>query len=144
MLLKEEFKAYGHRLISALHPTTFEITKESHLTKRGDCIIAIKSEKACLDLDLELKKLIRNEGSRIRIILCCEGYIEEIEASGSPYLLLTNPVSIVVRKSKYIDDRTLAILSNKAARDLDRKFVKEISKDEAVIEITIEVYNEKV
>ena len=41
----EAFWAMGHELISATHGTTLEITKEGHLTKGGNCIVAISSEK---------------------------------------------------------------------------------------------------
>jgi len=144
MLRTEYFKAYGHHLIKATHSTTLEITKENFLTKRGDCIIGIKSEKACIDLSKDLKELIKQKNSMIKLILECEGYVEQVEAYGSPLLLLTNPISIVIRKSNYIDNRTLAINSNKAAKDLNRDFVKIISNDNAIIDITIEVYGGKI
>lgn len=132
------FKARGHELISAIHKTTLEITKDNYLTKRGDCIIAIASEKACRDLNEELKNLIRKDGSRIKVILQCKGLIEIVEGYGSSKLSLNDDRSIVIRKSSYFDDRTLAISSNKAARDLSRDFVRAISNNEAVIMISIE------
>ncbi|MHA1410910.1 MAG: DUF371 domain-containing protein, partial [Candidatus Odinarchaeia archaeon] len=51
----EEFKARGHENITATHPTTLEITKDMKLTPRGDCIIAVGSEKALFDFSDEIK-----------------------------------------------------------------------------------------
>ncbi|MFX0070300.1 MAG: DUF371 domain-containing protein, partial [Candidatus Hermodarchaeota archaeon] len=38
---------------------TLEITKDAHLTDRGDCIVAVKADKACLDLSKEFKEAAR-------------------------------------------------------------------------------------
>jgi len=138
------FIAWGHELIKASHRKTFEITKDEYLTERGDCIIAIKSEKACSDLDAEVVKLIKNDGSLVKVTLQCQGFNEEVIAHGSSKLLLSNNRSIVVRKSDYIDDRTLAIRASKAAADLDRSFIKMISKRDSKIIVTIEVFLQKI
>jgi len=140
MKVSEYFKAYGHDLIQATHKTTLEITKEDYLTKRGNCIIAIKSQKACSDISEEVKKIIKNDDSVIKITLICNNLKEEILARGSGKLILQNPKSIVIRKSDYIDDRTLAIKSNKASIDLNRNFVKAIKSKNAEIEIIIEAW----
>lgn len=139
MEIIESFKAYGHELISALHKTTLEITKDDYLTRRGDCIIALKSEKACSDLSDELKNSLRREGSIVRLILESKGIVEEVKAMGSRRLILNDPRSIVLRKSDYVDSRTLAIRADKAARDLKRDFVETIKDKRSVIQIIIEV-----
>jgi hypothetical protein len=143
MYAKTSFIAWGHELIKASHKKTFEITKDEYLTERGDCIIAIKSEKACSDLDAEVVKIIKNDESLVKITLECQGIHEEVLAHGSSKLLLSNNRSIVVRKSDYIDDRTLAIKANKAAADFDRSFIRIISKRDSKIMVTIEVFLQK-
>ncbi|MFP3189837.1 MAG: DUF371 domain-containing protein [Thermoproteota archaeon] len=139
MKISESFYAYGHEKIKSSHRTTFEITKENYLTERGDCIIAVKSEKACSDLKEDLKQAIRKPNSKVLIHLELQGLKETVEAYGSEKLILTSPVSIVIRKSNYIDERTLAINSNKAAVDIDRKLIEALKFENSRIKITIEV-----
>ncbi|MEM2915696.1 MAG: DUF371 domain-containing protein, partial [Candidatus Bathyarchaeia archaeon] len=59
--------AYGHGLVQSTHRTTFEITKDKTLTKRGACIIAVKSNKAARDLSQDFKEAARNLNSEITI-----------------------------------------------------------------------------
>ena len=142
MEIKEEFYAYGHELIQATHRTTLEITKDDHLTKRGNCIIAIKSEKACADLSPELKKIIKKDGSKVIIKIYVNNFEEIIEAEGSSKLILTSRNSIVIRKSDYIDERTLAIRANKASADLDRNLIKCLGSANSKVKIEIKAYVE--
>jgi hypothetical protein len=135
--IKEEFYAYGHELIQATHKTTLEITKDNYLTKRGNCIIAIKSEKSCADLSPELKKIIKKDGSKVIIKISVNNFEEIIEAEGCSKLILTSSNSIVIRKSDYIDERTLAIRANKASADLDRNFVKKLRSVNSKVKIEI-------
>jgi len=137
-VVTEEFKAHGHRNILATHRTTFEITKETEVSHRGNCIIAVKSEKACLDLSDELKKALRNDKSKIKIELRCGNLVDEILASGCSKLYLTSPVSMVVRKSNFICERTLAIKADKSARDLSRELIRKLRSGEALnVKLTI-------
>jgi len=137
--IEESFYAYGHEKIKSTHKTTLEITKEDYLTERGDCIVAIKSEKSCADLNNDLKNAIRKDGSKVLIKLVVGNEIETVEAYGSKKLILNNSTSIVIRKSEYIDDRTLAIRSNKSANDLRRDFIDLLKDNNVKIKIVIEV-----
>nr|WP_305836316.1 DUF371 domain-containing protein [Candidatus Nanopusillus massiliensis] len=65
----------------------------------------------------------------MKIVIKVDDLIDDIIAYGSKNLLLTNYRSIVIRKSNYIDDRTLAINSNKSAIDIDRKLIEELRKE---------------
>ena len=40
----------GHPLVLGSHPTTFEVTREDYLTKKGNCIIGIAADKGCSEL----------------------------------------------------------------------------------------------
>jgi hypothetical protein len=137
--IEESFYAYGHEKIKSTHKTTLEITKEDYLTERGDCIVAIKSEKSCADLNNDLKNAIRKDGSKVLIKLIVGNEIETVEAYGSKKLILNNSTSMVIRKSEYIDDRTLAIRSNKSANDLRRDFIDLLKDNNVKIKIVIEV-----
>ncbi len=76
----------------------------------------------------DFKYHLLNEG-KIKIVIKVDDLIDDIIAYGSKNLLLTNYRSIVIRKSNYIDDRTLAINSNKSAIDIDRKLIEELRKE---------------
>ncbi|MFN3527851.1 MAG: DUF371 domain-containing protein [Candidatus Altarchaeaceae archaeon] len=128
----EIVKGKGHRNVLAKHRTTFEITKENYLTKRGDCIIAININKGIPEFDEEFKNLLK-EGKNLKIEIECEDLKDTVIAEGSNELILNHPEDIVIRKSKFIDSRTLAINADKAARDLNRNLIRKISEEKDVI-----------
>ncbi|MCS7123354.1 MAG: DUF371 domain-containing protein [Candidatus Aenigmarchaeota archaeon] len=129
MIILDEIEFEGCEKIKATHRTTIEVTKENYITERGDCIIGINSNKSVVDLNKTTKEFLKS-GNEIIIEIRVENISDKIIAIGSPNLLLTNQKSIVIRKSDFIDDRTMAIKSNKAAIDVDRKIV-EILKNKA-------------
>jgi len=122
----EKFEAKGHPLISAKHPTTLEITKDLEITPRGDCIIAVASQKALSDFSEFFKQLARREDAVITLTLRIGGYAERIVGRGHPNLTYTDSRSIVCRRSSYTCGRTLMIKADKAARDLDRRLVDQL------------------
>ncbi len=126
----------GHENITATHKTTLELTKENYVTKKGHCIVAISCTHAARDIPFWLSKWLRN-GNAIKISISCGDAKDEILAYGCKELLLSHPTDIVIRKSCYIDERTLAIRANKAAYELSRDLVEELKKGKKVrIEIT--------
>lgn len=135
---KEEITAYGHPNVTATHTTTFEITKANDIKKDADCIIAIKADKACKDLSKEVKDALK-EGRKVEITLEVDGIKDKVVAYGSPALKLNHPEDIVVRKSDFIDNRTLAILADKAAFELDQDLIEKLRNPKAEIKITLEI-----
>ncbi len=123
--MKEEIIAWGHENITAKHRTTLEITKEEKLTPRGDCIIGVKADKAICDIDERIKEWLK-AGKRIEIeiILPQYGLKDSLIAFGSSDMTFKHKTDIVVRKSDYVCERTLAIRANKAAKDINREIVK--------------------
>lgn len=136
---KEVIYAYGHENIQSTHKTTIEFTKDKNLSKRGNCIVAVSSDKSLNELCEEFKKRLRKNDSQIVIIIEVEGMIDRIIARGSTKLLLTNFKDIVIRKSDYICDRTLAIKANKAAYDLDKKLVNKLRDPKNRAKITLQI-----
>ena len=126
---KIEFYAYGHEAIKATHKSTLEITKDPFLTERGDCIIGIRSSMACNDLPNNMKNLIKSNDARVILVIDVDGFREYIFGYGSEKLTLKSDTSMVIRKSTYIDDRTLMIRANKSARDISRKLVNSIKNN---------------
>ncbi|RJS92129.1 DUF371 domain-containing protein [Candidatus Bathyarchaeota archaeon] len=137
----EIITAYGHNLIQATHKTTFEITRERRLTPRGDCIIAVGADKSVADLSREFKELARKEDAEITIVIECGGEKEVIKAHGDPRLTFTHPSDMVVRKSRYVCSRTLAVKADKAAWDISRKLVRELRNPVKKVKITLIVRN---
>ncbi len=126
-------KARGHKHILGKHKTTFEVTKETHLTPRGDCIVGICADKSISELSEEFKNSLKSEGAKIEILLKIPGTVleEKVTAFGSPELTFTHPTDIVVRKSNFICPRTLAINANKAACDFSREFIEKLKNGDA-------------
>ena len=137
MKAAEIIYAHGHENIQLTNKTTFEITKDTHLTKRGDCIIAVGATRGSADLDPKFKGVARNERARITIIIEVCGEIEIVNAWGSPQLSFSHPTDLVVRKSNYVCGRTLAIRADKAARDLSRKLAEKLRNPNQRVKITL-------
>jgi len=133
----EYIVAKGHPRILATHLTTFEITKDEHLTERGDCIVAVKSTKGAKDLSPELQRLARNDSARITVILNVDGRREISIGRGTRQLSFTHPSDLVVRKSGFVCGRTLMTHSNKSASDFSRSFVERLRDPNKRIEIKL-------
>ena len=131
--------AFGHNSIQATHKSTLEITKEAELSKRGDCIIAVSADRAMADLSSEFKENLRKENAKITILIKAGDTVEVVNALGSSRLILTHPTDMVVRKSNYICNRTLAIQADKAACDLSRKLVEKLKNPKQKVKITLTV-----
>lgn len=137
--MKFVFYAYGHKNVRGIHKSTLEITKEEKLTLRGTCIIAVRSQYSCADLPNALKTLIKRDNVIIRLTIVTDNLKEKIVGYGNKNLKLTSKTSIVIRKSDYIDDRTLMIKADKAARDINRKIIEKLKNPSNLIKIIIQV-----
>ena len=138
--MKEKISAWGHPNITANHRTTFEITKEEHLTKKGDCIIGVKAEKSSFEISDEIKnKLKENAFARIELTLPQYGLKEVVEGYGSNAMTFNHPTDIVIRKSNFVCSRTLLIKASKAARDLNREMVELLKDPETELLFVIRV-----
>jgi hypothetical protein len=135
--LIEQILAFGHENILATHPTTLMITKDKELTKQGDCIIAVGANKAVSDLNPEFKQKLRETNTKLNMQIEVDGLIEQISAHGSFELDFNNNTDMVIRKSNFTSDRTLAIKADKAAFDLHRMFVEKLKTTNQQIKITL-------
>ena len=139
MEVTEIILGYGHQNIQATHKTTFEITKEAQLSRRGDCIIAVSANKTMADFSAEFKENLHKEKAKIMILIEAGDAAEVMNAFGSPRLILTHRTDMVVRKSNYICNRTLAIQADKAACDLSRKLAEKLRNPKQKVKITLTV-----
>lgn len=125
-MLLEEIYAFGHENIRATHPSTLEVTTEDYLTKKGDCIIGIRANKSAFLLSLKTKEFLRHNFSTLKVVVEVGEQSDSFICHGSDKLSFLSKTSLVFRKSKYVDDRTVGILCSKAASDIDRRIVDKL------------------
>ncbi len=113
------FNFFGHQNILSTHKNTIEFTKESEVTKKGDCILGVKSDFNPTDLKEVCKK-----NNKIKIKIFVQDLVEEI-------ICFTNKDfddahEIVIRKSEFNTKRTFGIKADKVALDINRKIVDKL------------------
>ena len=135
----EVIHAFGHPNIRASHPTTIMFTKENHVTKKGDCIVAVAADKSVADLSAEFKDALRQPNAKLIIEIEVDGLKGQINASGSPELALNHPNDLVIRKSAFISDRTLAVKADKSSGDLSKVVVEKLKNPKQKVTLTLMV-----
>jgi len=140
MRLVETICAQGHPNVLGTHKTTFEVTKDSKLSKRGNCVIGVNADRAADDFEFEFKEACRREEAKITVRLEAAGIIEMIHGLGSRRLNFTHPKEIVGRKSMHTSDRTIMVRADKAASDLNRELIAALrsSNTKLNVQITVE------
>ena len=122
--MRVEIQFFGHKNIRSNHQRTIEITKESHLTTSGDCIVGVNAKSSCADLPSSLKDRLRDPNAKISIsIVVCDHEFTVI-GKGHPDLILSHAQDIVIRKSGFLCPRTLAIRCDKASDQIPREMIK--------------------
>ena len=130
------FKTKGHKNITSKHKTTLEFTTDKNITPQGDCIIGTNSETTLKKLPTNIKNKIQTDNTKITITLKTENNQDTIHGEGSSKLTLDHPTDMVCRKSNYTCNRTLIINADKAAKDINRKLIKELQNNK---ELTITI-----
>ncbi|MDA4120122.1 MAG: DUF371 domain-containing protein [Thaumarchaeota archaeon] len=138
-VLVESVNFRGHPLVRSLHRTTIEVTTEESLTENGDCIVGVGAAKGCAGLDSRVKEALRRRGSMVTIKLVVGTFSFSIKASGDPRLQLSHEHDMVIRRSDFISDRTVAIQANAAAKDIPKEMVKLLRNPTTVGRLEIEV-----
>lgn len=129
-------KAKGHPNIQATHKSTWEITKEKSVSKRGDCIIGVDSTYSLNELPPWLVLAIKT-GKKLFFQLEDGFTIHRGTGFGHKDLLLSDPTEIVVRKSDFISARTLAINCDFAAKDIPSDMRLRLKEPNTILQITI-------
>ena len=134
-----EIEFSGHENIRSNHKNTLEITKESHLTPRGDCIVGVNANSSCNDLPQELKDKLRNSDVKVSISIRAGDHEFVMCGNGHPDLTLTHKDDIVIRKSDFTCPRTLAVKCDKASDLLPREMVSLLQdpNTKGVLRITV-------
>ncbi len=138
--MRYEIKFSGHENIRSNHQKTIEITKESHLTPQGDCIVGVNASSSCADLPSKLKEKLKDSDSKITFSIKVEDHEFIVEGKGHPDLILTHSEDIVIRKSDFVCPRTLAVKCDKASDLLPRDMVSLLQnpKTNGTFTITVE------
>ncbi len=138
--MRFEIPFYGHENVRALHPRTIEITTEPDLTIQGDCIVGVSAQCGCKDIPEKLKEKLRDERSKVTLSIQVNDEVFQVVGNGNQDLILEHPHDIVIRKSKFLCPRTLAINCDKASDDIPRKMIKMLQSPQTkgifVIEVT--------
>ena len=140
MKILELMYAYGHENILCNHNTTIELTKDSFLTKRGNCILGVNASKACFDLNPNVKKFIKKK-KRFVVTINIDNITDSFYGFGSEQLELSSKKDVVFRKSDYTCNRTVLIQCSKSAIDLNHKLIEKIKIPGNIIKITCKKSN---
>ena len=138
--MEEEITFQGHKNVLSLHSRTIEITKDANLTRKGDCILGVSANKACNDLDSSIKNRLKTTGTVVKISIVVEPFEFQLSGYGSNTLEISHGHDIVLRKSKYVDSRTLAVSCDKSAFDIPRNLVTLLTNAETkgMMKISVE------
>lgn len=130
--------AQGHKKIKGTHRTTIELTRATHLTSRGDCIIGVACERGCKDFPETIRKAIIG-GKKIKVTLQVEEEKDFFYGWGDARMKLSDPEDIVFRKSEFICPRTALIRCTKAAYELSPSLKIKLKNPNRILKITFEV-----
>ena len=121
--MRFEIQFSGHENIRSNHQKTIEITKESHLTPSGDCIIGVNASASCADLPPSLKKKLQNPNSIVTFSIKVGKHEFNVEGRVHENLILTHLEDIVIRKSDFVCPRTLAVKCDKSSDLIPREMI---------------------
>ncbi len=114
----------GHENITSLHTKTIEITKESRLTRNGDCIVGVNASCGCKEIPQDMKKKLQDPKTSVKFSINVDNYRFQVRGSGHKDLILTHPDDIVLRKSTFVCPRTLAVNCDKASDSIPAEMIR--------------------
>nr|WP_319375152.1 DUF371 domain-containing protein [uncultured Methanoregula sp.] len=133
MEAQEIIRCRGHPLVLGTHPTTFEVTREDHLTANGNCIVGIAADKGCSGLSSAFRNLLAHNDAVLRTTLECEGLLVTIQSSGSSEMILDHPTDMVWRRSGFVCGRTIGIRSDTVALTLPRDLINNLVQGKEMV-----------
>lgn len=126
MEAQEFVRCRGHPLVLGTHPTTFEVTREDHLTENGNCIIGIGADKGCAGLSAAFRAMLARDDAVLLTRLECGGVVSEITSRGSVWMTLDHPSDMVWRRSTFVCGRTIGISSDNVAATLPGELIRNL------------------
>jgi len=139
-VVQDEVTFYGHPNVRSLHSKSIELTKDGYLTPKGDCIIGIKANKACTDLEESIRRGLKSNSVIVKIEVIVEDESFIIKGRGDDRLTMLNPHDIVIRRTNFVCPRTMSVMCDKASSDMPRELVRLLQHQEqkGIFRITIE------
>ena len=114
----------GHENITSLHTKTIEITKESRLTRNGDCIVGVNASCGCKEIPQDMKKKLQDPKTSVKFSINVDNYCFQVRGRGHKDLILSHPDDIVLRKSTFVCPRTLAVKCDKASDSIPAEMIR--------------------
>lgn len=138
-MLIEVVHARGHPNITGTHRSTFEVTRDTTITKAADCIIAVGADKGSASLSGPFKSAAARDDAFISCTIEAGGFRDTVTGWGSREFTFTVEDSMVFRVSNYVCGRTVMIHADKPATRLDRRLIEALAEgNKATIELTVE------
>ncbi|MDQ3848721.1 MAG: DUF371 domain-containing protein [Thermoproteota archaeon] len=139
-MIQDEVTFYGHQNIKLLHLKSIEITKDDHLTPKGDCIMGIKASKSCADLSEPVKHRLKSNLTVATIEVMVGNERLVIKGKGDFRLTLLHSHDIVLRKTNFVCPRTLSVQCDKASSEVPRNLVAMLQDPEikGIFRITVD------
>ena len=138
----EVLRARGHPNVTALHKSTFEVTRDRDISAAADCIIAVAADRAAGTLSRQFRDAAARDDARITAVISSGGLADTVDGWGSARMTFSDERSLVFRVSDFVDGRTVMIGADKPAARLDRALVAQLAAGEPV-EIRLTVRREK-
>jgi hypothetical protein len=135
MKAQETIYCRGHPLVISSHPTTFEVTREDHITKNGNCIIGIAADKGCKGLSSEFRRVLSHDDAVLCTRLSCGDVTVEVKSRGSSMFSLDHPTDMVWRRSSFVCGRTIGIMSDHVAAALPEALIANLVAGKEMIVI---------
>jgi len=130
MEASEWIRCRGHPAVTGTHPSTFEVTRDTHLTAAGDCIIGVAADRGAADLSDRFRRVLCDDRAVLVTRLYVRDRVIEIRGRGSSAMTLDHPTDLVWRRSGYVCGRTVAIRADRTARTLPRPFIAALREGE--------------
>jgi hypothetical protein len=73
-----KLKSKGHKNVTSLHKSTFEVTKDVEIGLTADCIVGTSADKSMFDFPQDFKDKIANSNTKITVVLETENGYDEI------------------------------------------------------------------
>ena len=131
-----EIIAHGNPKITATNASMIKLTNGNDV---DDATIGVRANKACADFPEDFKRAIKTPDKNLEIVIESDDEMIAFSAYCSPALKLIDSNHISINKTDLIDDKTVAIVSDKAAADLDRDFVEKLKDPNSKIKVVLGV-----
>jgi len=115
------------------------VTREEHLTERGDCVVAVGAEASLAVLPPEMKEAARSRDAAISLTLEVSGESFTVTGRGDPALTYASELDVVARRSWYVCGRTLMVEADGASVDVPRSIVRLLRNQGAQVKVTLRV-----